>query len=159
MRLLRFYGPTDFVSFFLKYAHGYYVLNGRICITCLWFAYSSRVTSPLTRMFPFPFHVSPYFTVMDCRLVYAYRSVLRLPFTTRRLVCRVVIPRLMTLLPLTTVCTCIYQPGIYTVGDEDSFLIFNLLCNHPTSATCEIPHMLRAYRSTRVGWTSLPVSK
>ena len=45
----------------------------------------------------------------------------------------------MTRLPFTTVCTCISQTVIYTVGDEDSFLIFNLLCNHPTSVTSENP--------------------
>ena len=68
-----------------------------------------------------------------------YHSVLRLLPLSRQLVCRVIIPGLMTHLPLMTVCTCIYLPGIYTVGDGDSSLIFNLLCNHPTSVTCEIP--------------------
>ena len=48
----------------------------------------------------------------------------------------------LTCLPFMTVCTCISQSHIYTVGDEDSFLIFNLLCNHPTSVKCEIPRTL-----------------
>ena len=61
----------------------------------------------------------------------------------------------MTLLPLTTVCTCIYQPGIYMVGDEDLFLIFNLLCNHPTSATCEIPRTLLVPYSSLAKATAL----
>ena len=61
----------------------------------------------------------------------------------------------MTLLPLTTVCTCIYQPGIYTVGDEDLFLIFNLLCNHPTSVTCEIPRTLLVPYSSLAKATAL----
>ena len=45
-------------------------------------------------------------------------------------------------LPFMTVCICISQSHIYMVGDEDSFLIFNLLCNHPISVTCEIPRTL-----------------
>ena len=28
------------------------------------------------------------------------------------------------------------------IGDEDLFLIFNLLCNHPEGVTCEIPRTL-----------------
>ena len=121
---------------------------------------TSRVSGSHTRMFPFPFHMSLYFTVMDCRLVYAYHSVLRLPVTARQLVCRVVIPGLMTLLPFTTVCTCTRQSCIYMVGDEDSFLIFNLLCNHPTSATCEIPRTLLVPSSSLVKATALrPVER
>ena len=140
--MLRFHSFTDFTFFFDKYTHGCYALNGCTRITCHRFAYLSRVTGPLTCMFPFPFHVSLYFTIVDCRLVYAYHSVLRLPVTACRLVCRVVIPGPLTHLPFTTVCTCISQSDIYMVEDEDSFLIFNLLCNHPTSATCEIPRTL-----------------
>ena len=106
------------------------------------------LTGSLTRVFPFPFHMSLYFTIMDCRLVYAYLSILCLPITTRQLICRLVIPRLMTPLPLVSVCTCTYQPDIYTIADEDSFLIFNLLCNHPTSVTCKIPCTLQVPSSS-----------
>ena len=56
----------------------------------------SRVPSSLIRMFPFPIHVSFYFTVLDLRLIYAYCFVLCLPLLVSRLVCRVVIPRTLT---------------------------------------------------------------
>ena len=96
----------------------------------------------LTRIFPFPFHMFLYCTDMDSRLVYAYHFTLCFPLLTRRLVCRVIIPGLMTPLPFMPVCTCIYPPCIYTIEDGDLSLIFNLLCNHPTSVTCEIPRTL-----------------
>ncbi|KIM50517.1 hypothetical protein SCLCIDRAFT_145257 [Scleroderma citrinum Foug A] len=41
------------------------------------------------------------------------------------------------------------------IGDEDLFLIFNLLCNHPTSVTCEIPHTLLVPSSLLVKATAL----
>ena len=132
-QLLRFYGPTDFVPLFEI------TLTDAVRSTDVSI---SRVSGSLTCTFPLPFHVFLHFTVTDCRLVYAYCSVLRLLVMAHQLVCRVVIPGLMTLLPFTTVCTCIHQSCIYTVGDEDSFLIFNLLCNHPTSVTCKIPRTL-----------------
>ena len=121
----------------------------------------------LTRMFPFLFHMFLYFTVMDCRLVYAYHFTLHFPFLTRQLVCRVIIPGLMTPLPFTSVCTCIYPLGIYTIEDGDSSLIFNLLCNHPTSVTCEIPRTLlvpssslaKATASRSLGGLSSSVSR
>ena len=58
--MLRFYGFTDFIPLFRKYTHRRYALNRCIRITCLPFAYPSRVTGSLTRMFPFPFHMSSY---------------------------------------------------------------------------------------------------
>ena len=64
--MLRFQCLTDNYLVFENYAHGRYALNGRIRITCNPFAYLPRVTGSLTHMFPFPFHVSLYFTVMDC---------------------------------------------------------------------------------------------
>ena len=82
-------------------------------------------------------------TNMDCRLVYAYHFTLRFPLLTRRLVWRVIIPVHCLHLLVTTICTCIYSPGIYTIEDAGLFPIFNLLCNHPTSVKCEIPRTLR----------------
>ena len=41
------------------------------------------------------------------------------------------------------------------VGDEDSFLIFNLLCNHPKGVTCEIPHTLLVLSSSLAKATAL----
>ena len=61
----------------------------------------------------------------------------------------------MTRLPFTTLCTCISQSDIYTIGDGDSSLIFNLLCNHPTSVTCEIPRTLLVPSSPLVKATAL----
>ena len=149
--MLRFYGPTDFVPLFEI------TLMDAMRSTDV---SVSRVSGLLTHTFPFPFHVFLYFTVTNCRLVYAYHSVLCLPVMARRLVCRVVIPGLTTLLPLMTVCTCIPQSCIYMVGDEDSFLIFNILCNHPTSATCEIPRTLLVPSSSLVKATALrPVER
>ena len=87
-------------------------------------------------------------TNMDCRLVYAYHFTLRFPLLTRRLIWRVIIPVHCLHLLVTTICTCIYSLSIYVIGDEDSFLIFNLLCNHPTSVTCEIPRTLLAPSSS-----------
>ena len=129
---------TDVFTSHVSRSHTNHVLSVRLLVCLL-----SRFTCFLTC------------TIMDCRLVYAYHSVLRLLFLTRRLVCRVVIPGLMTLLPFMTVCTCIYQLDIYTVGDEDSFLIFNLLCNHPTSVTCEIPRTLLVPSSSLAKATAL----
>ena len=57
----------------------------------------------------------------------------------------------------TCVCTCIScisQFSIYTVGDGDSFPIFNLLCNHP-NVTCEIPRTLLVLSSSLVKATAL----
>ena len=107
----------------------YHMLPVRLLV-CYWFTYS---------YVPISFScVLLYFTGMDCRLICAYCFILCLPFST----CRLVIPGLMTCVLLTPICTCISQSSIYTVGDEDSFLIFNLLCNHPTSVTCKIPRTL-----------------
>ena len=61
----------------------------------------------------------------------------------------------MTRLPFTTICTCISQSRIYMVGDGDSSLIFNLLCNHPKSVTCEIPHTLLIPSSSLAKATAL----
>ena len=153
--MLRFYGSTDFVPFFestlmdamhsmdVFTSHVSRLHTNHVLSVCLLVCFLSCFTCFLTC------------TIMDCRLVYAYHSVLCLLFLTRQLVCRVVIPRLMTLLPFTTVCTCIYRLDIYMVGDEDSFLIFNLLCNHPTSVTCEIPHTLLVPSSSLAKATAL----
>ena len=51
-------------------------------------------------------------------------------------------PRFRLVCLVLVVCTCISQSLIYRVGDGDSSLIFNLLCNHPEGATCEIPRTL-----------------
>ena len=117
----------------------YHMIPARLLVH---FPSVSHVLSLCTCMFPFLFHMFSYFPVLDCRLVYAYRSVLRLLLLSRRLVCRLVIPGLMTRLLLTSVCTCISQSIIYMVEDGDLFPIFNLLFNHPTSVTCEIPRTL-----------------
>ena len=41
------------------------------------------------------------------------------------------------------------------VGDGDSSLIFNLLCNHPKGVTCEIPHTLLILSSSLAKATAL----
>ena len=41
------------------------------------------------------------------------------------------------------------------VGDEDSFLIFNLLCNHPKGVTCKIPRTLLVLSSSLAKATAL----
>ena len=94
---------------------------------CLLVCFLSRFTCFLTL---------PLWTVDSSMLTISHYAF---PF---RLVCRVIIPGLMTPLRLTPVCTCIYSLDIYTIEDGDSSLIFNLLCNHPTSVTCEIPRTL-----------------
>ena len=123
---------------------------------CFPFTCLSRVPGSLTRMFPFRFTCFSYFTDMDRRLVYAYHFVLCLPFTTH-LQSRYswTLTRTLTHLPFTTVCTCISQSDIYTIGDGDSSLIFNLLCNHPKSVTCEIPRTLLVPSSSLAKATAL----
>ena len=134
---------TDVSTSHASGSHTYHVLP--VCLlVCSLFLFTFLFTLPLwivdSSMLTF---LSYTYSLMTCQLV-------------RRLV----IPRLMTPLPLTPVCTCIYQPGIYTVGDVDLFLIFNLLCNHPTSATCEIPCTLLIPSSSLAKATALrPVER
>ena len=105
-------------------------------------------------------------TNMDCRLVSlrflitsvsfclvdssAYVSRLCLSsFLSRRLVCQLVISRTMTHSPVYSSCVSLQTFVLVSsyavvsqyiqVGDGDLFPIFNLLCNHPKGATCEIP--------------------
>ena len=105
-----------------------------------------RDSGSLTRTFPSPFHMSSLlyrfglstrlclpFCLMLTPFVSSTRPQTRYSWT---LTCTV------TRLPFTLVCTCISQSDIYMVGDGDSSLIFNLLCNHPTSVTSEIPRTL-----------------
>ena len=115
-------------------------------------------------------------TNMDCRLVSlrflitsvsfclvnlsAYISRLCLSsFLSRRLVCRLVISRTMTHSPVYSSCVSLQTfvlvssyaqvVSLYIrVGDGDPFPIFNLLCNHPKGATCEIPCTLLVLSSS-----------
>ena len=48
----------------------------------------------------------------------------------------------VTRLPFTSLCTCISQTCIYTGLEMGTIPIFNLLCNHPSVVTCEIPRTL-----------------
>ena len=143
--MLRFCSSADYFPFpFFSYAHRRYALNGHLCVTCLRFAYLSRAVGPLTRTSPFPFHVFPYL------YYYGPSTRLRLHFLftftsfgpSTRLQSRYswTLTRTMTRLSFMTLCTCISQSDIYTIGDGDLSLIFNLLCNHPTSVKCKIPH-------------------
>ena len=65
----------------------------------------------------------------------------------------------LRLVSLLTDCLYLYpsilQFTIYTVGDGDSSLIFNLLCNHPTSVNQEIPRTLSFPYSSLVKATAL----
>ena len=61
----------------------------------------------------------------------------------------------MTHLPFMNICNCISQFTIYTIGDGDSSLIFNLLCNHPKGVTCEIPRPLLVLSSSLAKATAL----
>ena len=95
--------------------------------------------------FLFPFHMLSYFTDLDLRLVYAYQFVLRItPFVSmthlqgRYSWTHDLSFYLRLVSPLTN-CLYLYlgisQFTIYMVGDGDSSLIFNLLCNHPSCVT------------------------
>ena len=64
--------------------------------------------------------------------------------------------RLVCLSP--DVCTCILvccSPSIYTDWGWRLFSIFNLLCNHPKGATCEIPRTLLILSSSLAKATAL----
>ena len=65
----------------------------------------------------------------------------------------------LRLVSLLTDCLYLYpsisQFTIYTVGDGDLSLIFNLLCNHPTSVNREIPQTLSFPYSSLVKATAL----
>ena len=53
-------------------------------------------------------------------------------------------------------CLYLYLPVQYIYDwDEDLFLIFNLLCNHPASVTCEIPRTLLVPSSSLAKATAL----
>ena len=154
--MLRFHVSTDFILLFIvcsrtlcaQRTYPYHVSSFRATFTCYWIAYYLYVSFPVS-------HVSLLVPIWIVDSSMNYHSVLRLLPLSRRLICRVIIPGLMTCLPLMTVCTCIYLPGIYTVGDGDSSLIFNLLCNHPTSVTCEIPRTLLVPSSSLAKATAL----
>ena len=122
-------------------SHTYHMLSDRLLV-CL----RSRLTCFLTctimdRQLVYNYVFCLHLLLLDRRLVYAYCSVLCLLFSTH-LQSRYswTLTHTTTRLPFTTLCTCISQSDIYTIGDGDLSLIFNLLCNHPTSVKCEIPH-------------------
>ena len=48
----------------------------------------------------------------------------------------------LTFTALTPVCTCSPFTCIYTGLEMGTIPIFNLLCNHPSVVTCEIPRTL-----------------
>ena len=137
--VLWFHGSTDTVSRFdstlTDAMRSTAVFASRASSLCTYHVLPVRLPVCFPSRFTCLFTL-PFWTVNSSMLIILFYAYLL------QLICRLIIPGLMTRLPLTPVCTCISQSDIYTVGDEDSFLIFNLLCNHPTSATCEIPHTL-----------------
>ena len=146
---------TDIV-FFSSYARGRYVLNGRTMWLRLAYSYVSFsiscVTGSCTCMFPFP--VSRVFLCYCSRLTTHPCLLVCLMLTLFGLLTCLptryswTLTRTMTRLLFTAVCTCILQSDIYTIGDGDSSLIFNLLCNHPKVVTCEIPRNLQVLSSS-----------
>ena len=142
----------------------------RLSLHWLSFLYSRICSWTLCAQRTSPYHMSPdrllvrlhsrltcflTCTIMNCRLVYDYVSCLCLPLLTHWLVCRVVIPGSWLVYLLCLFVLVFVLLDIYVVGDEDSFLIFNLLCNHPTSVTCEIPHTLLVPSSSLAKATAL----
>ena len=161
--MLRFHRTAIILLTFFLYELRSRMLCAHWMVMCSRLAYSyvflmSHVPGSCTCMFPVPFHMLPLLYRFGLTTHLCLRFLLMLtPFVSSTRYSWTMTHD-MTRLPFTNVCTCmscISPFTIYMVGDGDSSLIFNLLCNHPTSVNREIPRTLSFPSSSLVKATAL----
>ena len=119
--------PFPFHVFSYLYEYGLLTrLRLLVCSACSFYDLPTHTLTFLTYAF----------LPLYCRLIYAYLLQL-VDLSGNSLFLNYDL--FTTHFPFTNICNCISQYTIYTVGDEDLFPIFNLLCNHPKGVTCKIP--------------------